>query len=62
MSVTDLLVIVGGIAAIVWVNWYFFVAGRRAEGTSAEAGPGVGAGGPGSSRQRRFPQDEGNGR
>jgi hypothetical protein len=23
-------VIAGGIAAIVWVNWYFFVAGRKA--------------------------------
>jgi hypothetical protein len=28
MNTTDLLVIVGGIAAIVWVNWYFFFAGR----------------------------------
>jgi hypothetical protein len=26
---TDWLVIVGGAAAIVWVNWYFFVAERR---------------------------------
>ena len=30
---TDILVVVGGIAAIAWVNWYFFVA----DGTSGEA-------------------------
>lgn len=29
MSGTDLVVIVAGIGAIVWVNWYFFLAGRR---------------------------------
>ena len=29
MSSTDWLVIAGGIAAIVWVNWYFFFASRR---------------------------------
>jgi hypothetical protein len=29
MTAADLVVIVGGIAAIAWVNWYFFVAGRR---------------------------------
>jgi plastocyanin domain-containing protein len=28
MSGTDLAVIVGGFAAIAWVNWYFFLAGR----------------------------------
>jgi hypothetical protein len=28
MSATDVLVIVGGIAAIVWVNWYFLLTGR----------------------------------
>ncbi|MBA4156606.1 MAG: cupredoxin domain-containing protein [Gemmatimonadetes bacterium] len=28
MNTADLLVILGGIAAIVWVNWYFFYAGR----------------------------------
>ena len=25
---TDWLVILAGLAAIAWVNWYFFVAGR----------------------------------
>jgi plastocyanin domain-containing protein len=30
MSVTDWMVIVAGLAAIGWVNWYFFVAPRRA--------------------------------
>jgi plastocyanin domain-containing protein len=38
MNTTDLLVILGGIAAIVWVNWYFFFAGR----TSAHAAVGYG--------------------
>ena len=32
MSGTDWLVVVAGLAAIGWVNWYFFVAPRRAEG------------------------------
>lgn len=31
MNVSDVLVIVGGIAAIAWVNWYFFLAGRRVD-------------------------------
>lgn len=35
MSTADLVVIVGGIAAILWVNWYFFLAGRRGEKTRA---------------------------
>lgn len=30
MSLTTSLVVLGGIAAILWVNWYFFFAGRRA--------------------------------
>jgi hypothetical protein len=29
VSGSDVLVIMGGLAAIVWVNWYFLVAGRR---------------------------------
>ena len=29
MSAAEWLVIAGGIAAIVWVNWYFFVAGKE---------------------------------
>ncbi len=40
MDATDWLVVSGGVAAIVWVNWYFFVAGR----TPAHAATG-GAGG-----------------
>ena len=32
MTTADLVVILAGIAAIVWVNWYFFIAGRRDEG------------------------------
>ena len=31
MSVTDWLVVVAGLAAIGWVNWYFFVASRRSD-------------------------------
>jgi hypothetical protein len=34
MTTADLIVIVGGVAAIVWVNWYFFVAGRRRGATA----------------------------
>jgi hypothetical protein len=29
VTTIDFVVIIGGIAAIAWVNWYFFVAGRR---------------------------------
>jgi plastocyanin domain-containing protein len=29
MNLTDWIVITAGLAAIGWVNWYFFVAGRR---------------------------------
>ena len=29
MTPLDLLVVAGAIVAIVWVNWYFFLAGRR---------------------------------
>lgn len=28
LTVLDWAVILGGIAAILWVNWYFFLAGR----------------------------------
>ena len=41
MTATDWLVITGGIAAIIWVNWYFFFAQRA----TAEAGGAAGAGG-----------------
>jgi len=37
MSVTDWLVIVAGLAAIGWVNWYFFVASRHTGATVAVA-------------------------
>jgi plastocyanin domain-containing protein len=38
MSTAEWLVVLGGIAAIAWVNWYFFLAGRRP--VVAEAGMG----------------------
>lgn len=28
MTATDWMVVAGGIAAIAWVNWYFFLADR----------------------------------
>lgn len=37
MNATDWLVVLGGIAAIAWVNWYFFRAGRPVA-TAAAAG------------------------
>src|SRR5687767_14672453 len=37
---TDWLVILAGLAAITWVNWYFFIAGRY--GAPAIAGAGGG--------------------
>ena len=38
MSPTDWLVVLGGLAAIAWVNWYFFLAGRTS--ANAEVGSG----------------------
>jgi plastocyanin domain-containing protein len=38
MSTSAIVVLLGGIAAIIWVNWYFFFAGR----TAASATEGVG--------------------
>ena len=29
MSGAELAVILAGVAAIAWVNWYFFLAGRK---------------------------------
>ncbi len=29
MSVVEWLVLAGGVAAIAWINWYFFLAGRE---------------------------------
>jgi plastocyanin domain-containing protein len=40
----NLLVISAGLAAIVWVNWYFFFAGRRSAVAAASVGVGTGAG------------------
>lgn len=36
MNATDWLVVTGGIGAIAWVNWYFFVAQRSAVTAAAE--------------------------
>ena len=38
MSATDWLVVLGGPAAIAWVNWYFFLAGRSVATVTASAG------------------------
>ena len=38
MSATDWLVVLGGLAAIAWVNWYFFLAGRTVSTAAAAAG------------------------
>jgi plastocyanin domain-containing protein len=38
MSLTTALVILGGVAAIIWVNWYFFFAGRRASAAQVSGG------------------------
>jgi plastocyanin domain-containing protein len=43
MNATDWFVILAGLAAIAWVNWYFFFAGRSAATASASA---VGVAGP----------------
>jgi plastocyanin domain-containing protein len=41
MSVIEWLVVVSGFAAIVWVNWYFLVAGRKHVAvTTSSAGSG----------------------
>jgi plastocyanin domain-containing protein len=38
MNATDWLVVLGGLAAIAWVNWYFFLAGRSVATAAASAG------------------------
>jgi plastocyanin domain-containing protein len=43
MTATDWIVVVAGIGAIGWVNWYFFVAPRRAEAGVARAADGSAA-------------------
>ncbi|MBA2670053.1 MAG: cupredoxin domain-containing protein [Gemmatimonadetes bacterium] len=40
MEMTDLLIVLGGAAAIAWVNWYFLLANRPAA-RAAAAGDGV---------------------
>jgi plastocyanin domain-containing protein len=42
MTLSTWLVIVAGIAAIAWVNWYFFLARRPAARAVAEGGTGAG--------------------
>lgn len=39
---TEWLVVLGGIAAIAWVNWYFFVAGRSPAAAAVAAVAGTG--------------------
>jgi plastocyanin domain-containing protein len=41
---TDWPVILAGIAAILWVNWYFFIAGRTPAVAAASIGAGAGVG------------------
>ncbi|HEX7019550.1 MAG TPA: cupredoxin domain-containing protein [Gemmatimonadaceae bacterium] len=43
MNALQLVVIAGGLVAIAWVNWYFFVAGRSPVAAAAPA-PALGAG------------------
>lgn len=43
MSATDWLVLLGGAAAIAWVNWYFFLAERGAVTVSAIPSPAAAA-------------------
>ena len=38
MSTAEWVVLIAGVAAIVWVNWYFFVAERRAVGATSTGG------------------------
>ena len=38
MSAADWLVVFGGLGAIAWVNWYFFLAGRSVATAAAAAG------------------------
>ena len=43
MSTVDWIVVLGGVAAIAWVNWYFFFAERRAVTVAAPALPNASA-------------------
>jgi plastocyanin domain-containing protein len=41
MSATQLFVLLAGLGAILWVNWYFFVAGRGAAALAASTSSGI---------------------
>lgn len=40
MNGTEWMVVLGGAAAIVWVNWYFFLAGSTKTPARSRAGDG----------------------
>ena len=40
MSTTEWIVVLGGIAAIAWVNWWFFLSGRGAPAAAATVAAG----------------------
>ncbi len=37
MNAADWTVVLGGLAAIAWINWYFFLAGRPGASASVPA-------------------------
>lgn len=39
MNAAELAVAIGGLAAIAWVNWWFFVAGERTATVAPNSGP-----------------------
>lgn len=41
MDTSQIFVTIAGLTAIVWVNWYFFIAGRAARATAVPAGSGL---------------------
>src|SRR5919202_818127 len=43
MTVADWVILAGGLGAIAWVNWYFFVAGRNELAAVPSTPPGGGA-------------------
>lgn len=45
MNGSDVTVIAAGIAAIAWVNWYFFIAGRAMPALAMAAASGASSGG-----------------
>jgi plastocyanin domain-containing protein len=45
MSTVDWIVVLGGMAAIAWVNWYFFFAERSAVTVAAQVAPDASAAG-----------------